>query len=108
MDGGGWAMTTIQDTITYADGTVGSGQIVVTWPPFSVNSVTIIGGQQAFLINPDGTVSITLYPTANAGVYYTASYQLDRGPVYTEYWNVPALPNPTSIAAIRTIPEMPQ
>lgn len=103
-------MTIIKDSIMYADGSLASGKIVLNWPPFQFNGVTIFGGQQAFPIAADGTVSISCYPTVGAlpsGVYYTAAYHLDRGPVYNEYWVVPSLPT-TTIGAVRTIPEMPQ
>lgn len=100
----------IQDSVTYADGTRASGQIVLTWPPFVWAGVTITSGQQAFDIAPDGTISIPCYPTVGAqpSVYYTASYRLNRGALYTEYWAVPPSPSVVSIGAIRTIPEMPQ
>lgn len=103
-------MTTIRDTITYADGSLASGRIVLTWPPFQFAGISVFGGQQAFEIAPDGTVEINCYPTVGAlpqGVYYTVSYRLDRGPVYREYWVVPSLPSAT-IGAVRTIPEMPR
>lgn len=104
-------MTTIQDTVTYADGTVAEGAIVLTWPPFvAAVGTSVMGGQQAFVIAPDGTISIRCFPTSNAlpqPVYYIASYRLNKGPVYDEYWVVPPLPV-VSIGAIRTIPEMPQ
>lgn len=105
-------MTTIKDTVAYADGSVATGKIILTWPPFSSGGMTMVGGQRAFWINPDdGTISITVCPTVGAtppGVYYTATYELDRGPVYDEYWVVSSAPNPTTIGACRTIPEMPQ
>lgn len=103
-------MTTIKDSITYADGTVATGRIWLFWPPFQFAGVTITGGQRAFDIAPDGTISIPCFPTVGAlpqGVYYLAVYKLDRGPVYREYWVVPPLPI-VNIGAIRTIPEMPQ
>lgn len=104
-------MTTIHDSITYADGTLATGAIVLTWPPFVWSGITIVGGQQSFEIAPDGTINIPLYPTVNATpqpVYYTASYRLNRGPVYREYWNVPPTPPVVTIGSVRTIPEMPQ
>lgn len=102
---------TIKDTILYADGSAATGKIILTWPPFWSGGMTMVGGQRAFWVNPDGTILITICPTVGAlpqGVYYTATYELDRGPVYDEYWVVPSAPNPTTIGAIRTIPEMPQ
>jgi trimeric autotransporter adhesin len=104
-------VTTVQDTITYADGTTASGSIVLTWPPFQFSGVTITGGQSEYEIGLDGAISISLYPTVGAlpsGVYYTASYHLDQGSVYEEYWVVPSVPAVTGIGALRTIPLMPQ
>ena len=104
-------MTTIQDTVTYADGTAASGEIVVTWPPFIAPvGTTVAGGQQKYEIGPAGAISIRCFANAGAlppGTYYTASYRLDRGAVYDEYWVVPNVPT-VNIGAIRTIPEMPQ
>lgn len=102
--------TVIQDSITYADGQLATGKIVLTWPAFVFAGVSIMAGQQGFPIAPDGTITIPCYPTVGAspaGVYYTASYRLDKGAVYSEFWVVPSLPVVT-IGAIRAIPEMPQ
>jgi hypothetical protein len=96
-------VTTIQDKITYFDGTVASGQIVLTWPPFVYGGQTVAAGQQTYVIAPDGSVTIVCYPTVGAlppGTYYTATYELDRGAVYDEYWVVPAVATVT-IGAIR-------
>ena len=96
-------MTTIEDTITYFDGTVASGRIVLTWPPFAYAGTAVAAGQQAFEIALDGSISITCYPCVGAlpaGTYYTATYQLDKGPVYDEFWVVPSS-GPTNIASIR-------
>lgn len=104
-------MTTIQDMVMYADGTMASGEIVLTWPPFQFAQTTISGGQKTFPIALDGSISIPLYPTVGAqptGVYYTVAYCLDKGPVTREYWVVPQTPSVVSIGSVRTIPEMPQ
>jgi hypothetical protein len=101
-------MTTVKDTITYADGTLASGRIWLTWPSFQSLGATVSAGQSSYLINPDGTISINLYPNLGAqpeGTYYTVAYALDKGPVYREYWVVPSLPV-VSIGEVRTIPEM--
>ena len=103
-------MTTVQDTILFADGSAASGQIILNWPSFQFSGVTIVGGQSAYEIGPDGAVSIPLYPNVGAqpsGTYYTVAYALNKGPVLREYWVVPSLPV-VSIGSIRTIPEMPQ
>lgn len=104
-------MTRIQDTILYADGSFASGRIVLTWPPFQFGGVTIVGGQREIVITPNANnFDFSCQPTVGAlptNVYYTASYRLDRGPVYDEYWVVPSGLN-TTIGAIRTIPEAPR
>lgn len=94
-------MTTIQDTITYFDGSVATGKIIVTWPNFISAGMSIAAGQQAYPIAADGSVVITCYPNIGPqGVYYTATYMLDRGAVYDEYWLVPDT-GTTTIGAIR-------
>lgn len=96
-------MTTIQDIVTYYDGSTASGKIIVTWPPFQYAGVAVAGGQQEYDIALDGSITITCYPCIGAqpqGVYYTATYELDKGAVYDEYWLVPAT-SPTTIGAIR-------
>lgn len=94
------AMTTIQDTVTYGDGSVASGRIILTWPPFSYAGAALAAGQKAYPIGADGSVTITCYPSVSAGIYYTATYQLDTGAVYDEYWLVPDT-GTTTIGAIR-------
>jgi hypothetical protein len=87
-------MTTIQDTLTYADGRLVNGQVVVSWPAFQNNGTPVAGGMQIFPIN-NGVVNINLYSNANArptGAYYTALYELEEGALYTEWWILPNLP----------------
>jgi hypothetical protein len=86
-------MTTIQDTLTYADGRTVNGQVVISWPAFQMNGTAVAGGQQAYQI-VNGQVLITLYPNVSAqpvGMYYTATYELEEGAVYSEFWIVPNL-----------------
>lgn len=103
-------MTTIQDKITYFDGSTATGKIVVTWPPFDYGGMAIAAGQQEYPIAADGTVTITCYPCVGAqpfGTYYTATYELDKGAAYDEYWLVPSA-SPTTIGAIRvSVPQTP-
>lgn len=86
-------MSTIQDTLTYADGSLANGRLVVTWKPFTVNNSNVGGGELEYEI-VDGNVTVTLYSNANAqplGSYYTAKYELENGAVYNEYWIIPSL-----------------
>lgn len=96
-------MTTIQDTVTYFDGSPAIGEIVLTWPPFQYAGLAVAGGQQTYVLADDGSVSISCYPNVGAqpdGTYYTATYQLDKGAVYDEIWRVPDVPQ-TTIGACR-------
>ena len=87
-------LTTIQDTLTYQDGSLVNGRVVVSSPPFQVQGVSVAGTMQAFDI-VGGNLTIVLYSNANAqptGAYYTAKYELENGAVYEEYWIVPNIP----------------
>src|SRR5215831_7281336 len=103
-------MTTIEDTIRYLDGSLASGQITVSSPPFQFAGIAVASGRRSFPIGPDGTIQIPCFPTIGAqpvGVYYTATYELDKGSVYDEYWLVPSTIS-TNIPTIRaSIPETP-
>ena len=87
-------MTTLQDTLTYADGSPVNGQVIVHTGPFQISGVSIAGSAETYEI-VDGNMTIPLYPNINAqpiGTYYTAKYELQNGAVYEEYWIVPNLP----------------
>jgi hypothetical protein len=87
-------MTTIEDTLTYADGSLASGRLVVYWEGFTVANVQAAGGMLDYEI-VDGRVSVSLYANAGAqptGSYYNAKYELENGKVYVEQWIVPNLP----------------
>jgi hypothetical protein len=84
-------MTTVQDTLYYADGKKANGQVVLNWPMFQSNGTAVAQGQQIYPI-VDGQIQITLYPNTSAypaGTYYTATFELEEGAVYEEYWIVP-------------------
>jgi hypothetical protein len=103
-------MTTISDIVYYFDGSVAAGQIVLTWPPFIFGGLTVAAGQQAYPLAADGSVAITCYPCSGAqpaGIYYTATYQLDKGAAYDEYWQVPASPTATIGACRASVPVTP-
>ena len=87
-------MTTIQDTLPYADGSPASGRLVIFWKAFVLGNVTVAGGELEFQI-VNGNVTLALYSNANAlptGSYYNAKYELENGAVYVEQWIVPNLP----------------
>ena len=87
-------MTTLEDTLYYADGSLANGQVVVNWPMFQSNGTPVAAGQQIFPV-VNGQIQIALYPNAAAfptGTYYTAVFELEEGPVSEEYWIFPNQP----------------
>jgi len=93
---GGQAVTTttVQGTVYLANGQVGSGTLVLSWPAFTTASGQQVAADSMTLsIGADGFVSVNLTPNLGAtpaGLYYTAVYYLRDGTTTTQYWVVPA------------------
>lgn len=88
--------TTIAGTVLNADGRPARGQVVISWPFFQVPGQEFVGGETTYKI-VDGQMSLALQSNQDAqplGMYYTATFELDSGQVYEEYWIVP---NKTSV-----------
>ena len=86
-------MTTIEDTIAYANGQPVNGEVVVYWDPFLVGNVAVAGGSERYEII-DGLLHLQLVANAAAqphGTYYTAKFELESGRAYEETWIVPML-----------------
>ena len=102
--GQGVTTTTVQGTVYLADGTAGSGTLLVSWPAFTTTTnLAVAAGNTVVTIGSDGFVSVNLAPNAGAnpaGLYYTAVFHLSDGTVNTEYWVVPAAAT-ASIAQVR-------
>ncbi|HEV2577929.1 MAG TPA: hypothetical protein VGU25_12035 [Acidobacteriaceae bacterium] len=96
--------TTIQDTVYRADGTPASGTVVVSWPTFTTaTGQAVAAGNTSATVGPNGALSMTLTPNANAtptGSYYTAVMHLDDGTTSQQYWVVPVSATPVTLAAI--------
>ncbi len=86
--------TTVQGTVYLANGQVGSGTLVLSWPAFTTASGQSIAADSTNVtIAPDGFMSVNLAPNLGstpAGLYYTAVYYLSDGTTTTQYWVVPA------------------
>jgi len=100
----GVTTTTVQGTVFFANGTPGSGTLLVSWPAFTTTTnLAVAAGSTVVQIGQDGFVSVNLAPNLGAnpaGLYYTAVFHLSDGTVHTEYWVVPASPTAT-IAQVR-------
>jgi len=86
--------TTVQGTVYLANGQVGSGTLVLSWPAFTTATGQSVAADSLTLtIAPDGFISVNLAPNLGAtpaGLYYTAVYYLSDGSSTTQYWVVPA------------------
>ena len=86
--------TTVQGTVYLANGQVGAGTLVVSWPAFTTaNGQAVTADSTTVTIAPDGFVSINLAPNLGAlpaGLYYTAVFYMSDGTTNTQYWVVPA------------------
>jgi hypothetical protein len=103
----GLTLTTISDTVYWADGTAASGTVLISWPSFqSAAGDAVAAGNLAVTIGPQGAFTAQLVPNVGAtpaGTYYVAVFQLDDGTVRTEYWSVPTT-SPVTIAGVLTTP----
>ena len=95
----GVTTTTVQGTVYLANGTPGSGTVLVSWPAFTTAAgQQVVAGTTAVTVGVDGFLSVNLAPNAGAtpaGQYYTAVLHLADGTVHTQYWLVPAAASAT-------------
>jgi hypothetical protein len=103
-DFGDIKLTTISDTINYADGSKAKGYLVISWPAFTTATQAVVAaGSVTVRIGPNGLFVAGLAATIGsspAGVYYTVVYQLGDGSSKQEYWAVPDTDH-TTISAVR-------
>jgi hypothetical protein len=105
----GPSLTQINDVLFRADGTRAGGTLVISWPAFATSDKQpIAAGTKSVRLGADGTVAISLVPTANstpAGTVYKIVAKFDDGTSSTEYWSVPAAPT-AMIASMRVAPSV--
>ena len=86
--------TTVQGTVYLANGTPGSGTVLVSWPAFTTAaSQQVAAGSTVVTVGADGFLSVNLAANLGsnpAGLYYTAVFHLADGTVNTQFWVVPA------------------
>jgi hypothetical protein len=87
-------MTTVQGTVYLANGQVGSGTLVLSWPAFTTASGQAVAADSTTVTIPsNGLVSVNLAPNQGAtpaGLYYTAVYYLSDGATTTQYRRIDA------------------
>ena len=97
-------LTTIQDTLFNADGTLFNGSISITWPAFTAADLSAIGAQTLTVPVANGFFSVQLVPTTNAvtPAQYTAVFESAGKNQFTETWGVPASATPLRIQDVLT------
>jgi Pectate lyase superfamily protein len=100
-------MTTITDTIHRPDGSLPSGQIVISSKStFTASDGTVVfAGAVATATVTNGSFSVALIPNSGStpsGTSYSAIYKLAGVPYREETWVVPASATPVDLAAVRS------
>jgi hypothetical protein len=101
-----WAqsLSTIQDTVSNADGSKFNGVAIVSWQGFTAATGATIAPHSTSVNVVNGYLSVVLVPTTNAssGAFYTVEYDSNDGTVvWTEYWQVPPSWTPLTLSEVR-------
>ncbi len=98
------ATTTVQDTVYKSDGSLASGSVVITWPPFiSADSKSVLGGSKTVNINA-GALQVALVPNAGAtpsGTSYDVKYYQSTKIYSQETWVVPSSQTSVTLSQVR-------
>jgi hypothetical protein len=97
-------LTTIQDTLYKADGTLFNGILVISWNSFQADNQANIVSQSITVQVVGGLFQVQLVPTADATPpsFYTVVYNSDGKIQFQETWVVPVSTTPLTISAVRT------
>jgi hypothetical protein len=96
------ALTTIQDVLYQADGTLYNGVLTISWPSFAAGTSTIV--MQSATVNVvQGNLFVQLVPSATAipAIDYTVTYNSNGAAQFQESWSVPASATPLTVRAVR-------
>lgn len=84
-------LTTITDTVYYANGSKAQGTLLISWPAFTTATQNVVAaGSLAVQLGADGAFTASLAPTTGStptGVYYTVVYQLNEGGSFFQEWS---------------------
>jgi hypothetical protein len=97
-------LTTIQDELFKADGTLYNGTLVIQWSTFDVTNVGTIVQQSTSVAVVNGNLLVQLAPNATAqppANIYTVHYESDGREQFAETWVVPVSTLPLTVAAVR-------
>jgi hypothetical protein len=97
-------LTTIQDKLFKADGTLFNGTLTIQWSTFDVTNVGTIVQQSTSVAVVNGNLLVQLAPDATAqppANVYTVQYESDGREQFAETWTVPVSTVPLTVAAVR-------
>ena len=100
-------LTTIEDTLYRADGTLYSGYLQIEWKSFEASDSSIIPSQSLSLRIYKGLFKVQLIPTTTAissGAFYSVRYVSDGKLQALETWTVPPSPTPLRVTSVRLAP----
>jgi hypothetical protein len=96
-------LTTIQDTLYQANGTLMNATAVITWYSFDASDTSGVGQQSVSVPIVNGILYVQLVPNTTATPIepYTVKYSSDGLMQYQEVWMVPPSTTPLRVAAVR-------
>jgi len=103
---GAQSLTTVTDTITWANGVMPNGYATIRWQRFLNASKQVVAPNSVGLVVPvtSGAFSVLLTPTDTAvpvGSCYSVAYSLN-GTNYTRTWNVPTTTNQVGLSVVES------
>jgi hypothetical protein len=103
-----WAappLTTIQDVLYKADGTLFQGLLIIEWKSFEAGDTSNIAKQIVTTPILDGVLRVQLVPTTNvtAGASYWVKYSADGRIQFQETWAVPPSSSPLRVRDVRVV-----
>ncbi len=96
-------LTSIQDTLYKADGTLFSGSVTIGWKSFVAQDSSSIPMNMITVQISSGILRLKLVPTttASAGAYYLARFSTEGKTQFSEIWNVPVSAAPLQVRDVR-------
>lgn len=97
------ALTTIQDTVYLADGSLFNGTAYVQWKSFIAADSSSIGSAEIAIPIRNGQILVKLVPTTNAmnGAFYAVRYQSDGKNQFNEIWVVRPSASPLKLKDVK-------
>ncbi len=96
-------LTSIQDTLYKADGSLFTGSVTISWKSFVAVDTSSVPMNAITVQISAGVLRVKLVPTTNAsvGAYYLARFNADGKTQFTEIWSVPASAAPVQVKDVR-------